>query len=102
MTMERTRIDAGAVTFAIGYFSRDGGVAHGTAPGMRGGNNPDQGVSIQVRGEVDGQDTELAALRLLRDRTPLPLRTGAGEHPSDAGPSGQWQPYRLVLRADRH
>ena len=59
MTMERTRIDAGAVTFAIGYFSRDGGVAHGTAPGMRGGNNPDQGVSIQVRGEVDGQDTEL-------------------------------------------
>ena len=59
MTMERTRIDAGAVSFSIGYYSRDGGVAHGTAPGARGGQNPDQGLSLQVRGEVNGEDTEL-------------------------------------------
>ena len=59
MTMERTRIDAGTVSFSIGYYSRDGGVAHGTAPGARGGQNPDQGLSLQVRGEVDGEDTEL-------------------------------------------
>ena len=59
MTMERTRIAAGTVSFSIGYYSRDGGVAHGTAPGARGGQNPDQGLSLQVRGEVDGEDTEL-------------------------------------------
>ena len=59
METGKTRIEAGSLTFALHYRNRDGGAAHGQEPGERGGDNADQGVSIQVMGDVDGREVEL-------------------------------------------
>ena len=96
MAMERTRIDAGAVSFSIGYYSRDGGVAHGTAPGARGGQNPDQGVSLQVRGEVDGVDTELLRFDCF-EIAPHYHYAPRARTPRSCSTRGHRQPHRLGL-----
>lgn len=59
MKLGESRIDAGAVSFALQHRYLDGGAPHGQGDGGRGGNNPTQGVCIQVVGQVGGRETEL-------------------------------------------
>jgi hypothetical protein len=53
------KISAGAVTFALQYRDLDGGAPHRQGAGGAGGGYADQGVCIQVIGEVEGKETEL-------------------------------------------
>jgi len=59
MDMGKTKIACGSLCFALQYRNLDGGAPHGQGAGSRGGNDPDQGVCIQVMGDVDGVETEL-------------------------------------------
>src|ERR1700675_839704 len=59
MDIGGTKIGCGPVCFALQYRDLDGGAPHGQGPGGQGGNNPDQGVCLQVAGQVDGKETEL-------------------------------------------
>lgn len=59
MNIGKTRIDAGAISFAIQHRDLDGGAPHGQGAGSAGGSYADQGVCIQVMADVDGKDTEI-------------------------------------------
>jgi hypothetical protein len=59
MHIGKTRIDCGPIGFALQYRYLDGGAPHRQGRGGNGGNNPDQGVCIQVVGTVNGKETEL-------------------------------------------
>ena len=59
MDIGKTRIEAGAVTFAIHHRYLDGGAPHSQGAGGRGGGNATQGVCIQVAGNIDDKETEL-------------------------------------------
>ena len=102
MTMERTRIDAGAVTFAIGYFSRDGGRCPRYCAGHARWQHPDQGVSIQVRGEVDGQDTELLRFDCFEIAPHYHYAPARENTQVMLDPVVSGNPIGWSLRADRH
>ena len=59
MDIGETRIEAGAITFALHHRYLDGGAPHSQGAGGRGGSNATQGLCIQVAGNVGGQETEL-------------------------------------------
>lgn len=59
MKLGETRIDAGAVSFALQHRYLDGGAPHTQGVGGRGGNHPTQGVCIQVVGQVGENESEL-------------------------------------------
>ena len=59
MDIGDTKIGCGPLCFALQYRDLDGGAPHSQGAGGRGGNNPDQGVCLQVAGHVDGKETEL-------------------------------------------
>lgn len=59
MDIGTSRIDCKPLSFALQYRYLDGGAPHRQGIGGNGGNNPDQGVCIQVVGQVGGQETEL-------------------------------------------
>ena len=59
MEIGKTRIACGAVCFALQYRNLDGGAPHRQGAGAPGGGDADQGVCIQVVGNVEGQETEL-------------------------------------------
>jgi hypothetical protein len=59
MPSDRTSIACGPLRFALRYRERDGGAPHTQNAGGRGGHHPDQGVSIQVFGQVEDAETEL-------------------------------------------
>jgi hypothetical protein len=62
MEIGKTRIQAGAITFALHHRYLDGGAPHNQGAGGRGGSQADQGVCIQVVGNVRGKETELLRL----------------------------------------
>lgn len=59
MDIGNTRIACGAICFALQYRYLDGGAPHTQGAGGRGGTDADQGVCIQVVGDVGGKETEL-------------------------------------------
>ena len=59
MDIGKTRIQAGPVTFALQHRYLDGGAPHTQGAGGAGGGHADQGVCIQVVGNVNGKETEL-------------------------------------------
>ncbi len=59
MDIGKTRIEAGAVTFALHHRYLDGGAPHTQGAGGRGNSKPTQGVCIQVAGNVGGKEAEL-------------------------------------------
>jgi hypothetical protein len=59
MDIGKTKIACGPVCFALQYRLLDGGAPHSQGTGGRGGSDADQGVCIQVVGNVDGKETEL-------------------------------------------
>lgn len=59
MDIGNTRIACGAICFALQYRYLDGGAPHIQGAGGRGGGDADQGVCIQVVGDVGGKETEL-------------------------------------------
>ena len=59
MEIGSTRIEAGAVTFALHHRYLDGGAPHQQGAGGAGGGNATQGMCIQVMGNADGKETEL-------------------------------------------
>ncbi|HXH12414.1 MAG TPA: hypothetical protein VNP04_21930 [Alphaproteobacteria bacterium] len=59
MDIGNTRIACGAIYFALQYRYLDGGAPHTQGAGGRGGTDADQGVCIQVVGDVGGKETEL-------------------------------------------
>jgi hypothetical protein len=59
MQIGKTRIEAGTMTFALHYRDLDGGAPHTQGAGGTGGGYADQGVCVQVVGQVAGKETEL-------------------------------------------
>jgi hypothetical protein len=59
MKLGTTRIACGPIDFALQYRDRDGGAPHSQNAGGGGSNHPDQGVCIQVIGQVGEAETEL-------------------------------------------
>jgi len=59
MKIGTTKIACGPLCFAMQYRYLDGGAPHRQGMGGNGGGNADQGLCIQVVGQVDGKDTEL-------------------------------------------
>ena len=59
MEIGKTRIACGPICFAMQYRNLDGGAPHRQGAGGAGGGNADQGVCIQVVGNVEGKETEL-------------------------------------------
>ena len=59
MEIGSTRIEAGAVTFALHHRYLDGGAPHEQGAGGGGGGNATQGMCIQVIGNAGGKETEL-------------------------------------------
>jgi hypothetical protein len=59
MDIGKTKIACGPIYFALQYRLLDGGAPHSQGAGGRGGGDADQGVCIQVVGNVDGKETEL-------------------------------------------
>ncbi|HXH11785.1 MAG TPA: hypothetical protein VNP04_18730 [Alphaproteobacteria bacterium] len=59
MEIGKTRIQAGPITFALQHRYLDGGAPHTQGAGGAGGGHADQGVCIQVVGQVGGKETEL-------------------------------------------
>ena len=59
MKLEETRINVNVVSFALQHRYLDGGAPHTQGTGGGGGNNPTQGICIQVVGQVGGKETEL-------------------------------------------
>jgi hypothetical protein len=59
MDIGKTKVACGAICFALQYRDLDGGAPHGQGAGARGGSDADQGVSLQVVGDVDGVELEL-------------------------------------------
>ena len=59
MELGDTRIEAGALSFALHYRELDGGAPHAQGAGSGGGSHADQGVCLQVIGNVGGKETEI-------------------------------------------
>lgn len=59
MELGKDRIEAGAIAFALHHRDLDGGAPHSQGAGSRGGGFADQGVCLQVVGDVDGRETEI-------------------------------------------
>lgn len=59
MKLGKIRVNAGMVSFALQHRYLDGGAPHRQGAGGNGGNNPTQGVCIQVVGQSGGTETEL-------------------------------------------
>lgn len=59
MNLGKTRIACGPICFALQYRYLDGGAPHRQGAGGAGGGHADQGVCLQVVGNVNGQETEL-------------------------------------------
>jgi hypothetical protein len=59
MDIGKTRIACGSICFALQYRDLDGGAPHTQGAGGRGGSDADQGVCLQVVGNVGGKETEL-------------------------------------------
>jgi hypothetical protein len=59
MDIGKTKITCGPICFALQYRCLDGGAPHRQGAGGVGGSNADQGVCIQVVGNVSGKETEL-------------------------------------------
>ena len=59
MTIAATTISCPPIGFALRYRDVDGGAPHQQGAGGRGGSDADQGVSIQVLGNVDGAERQL-------------------------------------------
>ncbi|MGE3541074.1 MAG: hypothetical protein AB7N91_27015 [Candidatus Tectimicrobiota bacterium] len=59
MEIGTTKIACGPICFAMHYRYLDGGAPHRQGMGGAGGGNADQGLCLQVIGQVDGKDTEL-------------------------------------------
>jgi hypothetical protein len=59
MEIGRTKIACGPICFALHYRDLDGGAPHTQGTGGRGGAEADQGVCLQVVGNVEGKETEL-------------------------------------------
>jgi hypothetical protein len=59
MEIGKTRIACGCICFALQSRYIDGGAPHSQGAGGRGGSDADQGVCIQVVGDVQGKETEL-------------------------------------------
>jgi hypothetical protein len=59
MDIGKTKIACGPLCFALQYRDLDGGAPHSQGAGGRGGSNADQGVCLQVVGNVGGKETEL-------------------------------------------
>jgi hypothetical protein len=59
MEIGKTTIACGPIGFALQYRNLDGGAPHRQGAGGIGGADADQGVCIQVVGNVAGQETEL-------------------------------------------
>ena len=59
MNVAKDMIACGPICFSLQYRDIDGGAPHGQGEGEGGGNNPDQGVVVQVLGAVDGAEREL-------------------------------------------
>jgi len=62
MEIGKTKIQAGPIAFALHHRYLDGGAPHTQGAGGRGGGHADQGVCIQVVGNVRGKETELLRL----------------------------------------
>jgi hypothetical protein len=59
MEIGKTRIACGSISFALQYRYLDGGAPHKQGAGGPGGGDADQGVCLQVVGDVEGRETEL-------------------------------------------
>lgn len=59
MEIGQTKIACGPLCFALQYRTLDGGAPHRQGAGGGGGGDADQGVCIQVVGNVAGKETEL-------------------------------------------
>jgi len=59
MQIGKTKIVCGPLCFALQYRDRDGGAPHRQGAGGAGGADADQGVCLQVVGNVEGKETEL-------------------------------------------
>jgi hypothetical protein len=59
MEIGKTRIACGPICFALQYRNLDGGAPHRQGTGGTGGADADQGVCLQVVGNVEGKETEL-------------------------------------------
>jgi hypothetical protein len=59
MDIGKTKIACGPICFALHYRDLDGGAPHTQGAGGRGGSDADQGVCLQVVGDVGGKETEL-------------------------------------------
>lgn len=59
MEIGKTRIACGPICFAMQYRYLDGGAPHRQGAGGAGGGDADQGLCLQVVGQVDGTETEL-------------------------------------------
>ena len=59
MDIGKERIACGPICFALQYRDIDGGAPHDQGMGGAGGNDPDQGVCLQVVAVVDGTEREL-------------------------------------------
>jgi len=59
MEIGKTKIACGPICFALHYRELDGGAPHRQGAGGAGGGDADQGVCIQVVGNVAGKETEV-------------------------------------------
>ena len=59
MEIGKTKIACGPICFALQYRDLDGGAPHRQGAGGAGGGDADQGVYLQVVGNVEGEETEL-------------------------------------------
>jgi len=59
MEIGKTKIACGPICFALHYRELDGGAPHRQGAGGAGGGDADQGVCIQVVGDVAGKETEV-------------------------------------------
>ena len=59
MEIGKTKIACGPLCFALQYRDLDGGAPHRQGAGGAGGADADQGVCLQVVGNVEGKETEL-------------------------------------------
>ncbi len=59
MDIGGAKISCAPVCFALQYRDIDGGAPHGQGAEGQGGNDADQGVCLQVVGNVDGKERAL-------------------------------------------
>jgi hypothetical protein len=59
MEIGKTKIACGPICFALQYRDLDGGAPHRQGAGGAGSTDADQGVCLQVVGNVEGKETEL-------------------------------------------